>query len=507
MLLLALVALLYGLSLYLRQDQPESVRAFWTANVWALALVIGTFSVSSHAPGSLLLPWVAMTVDWIHALGVAFWVGGVCALALVLPAALRPYEGEARRLALLVVMRRFSRWATVCVLVVVTSGVYSALNWFYRPADLTQTSYGGALILKLLLVALLLLVGGLHHLALRPHLGARVEARLNVEPARRGYKRLLGAVLSFSGSLRLEVIAVLAVLGAVGLLSATPVPPPDFVQENLPAPSQTQNTALYSVTLSLSPGGPGVNSYDVLVLRDETPLDDVRVQVQWVNPLRDWRGTRHTAENVENGLYVAAGDDLDRPGQWWALVTLSSAAGEKVYLAFDWSIDANASVVDTRPFTLLHGLALGGVAAAVIFAFYPLLQGYARRLDFSPRAVLVALGAVCISVLLLVGGFMAVQDSRARYQALLFPPPQVVNTVLPDTDSLERGRALFVASCGDWPTVERDFNALREGALRLRDEALYDAVLNGWRALPPCASPLTPEQRWDIVNYFRTLGD
>ena len=37
-------------------SQPENVRAFWVANVWGMALVLGTFSVASHAAGSLLLP-------------------------------------------------------------------------------------------------------------------------------------------------------------------------------------------------------------------------------------------------------------------------------------------------------------------------------------------------------------------------------------------------------------------------------------------------------------------
>src|SRR5690606_11070755 len=88
--LLALVALLHGLSIYLRGQRPGLVRAFWTANVWAAALAVGTFSVTSHAAGSLLWPWAAVFNDWLHLLAVGVWTGGLAALVLTLPVALRP---------------------------------------------------------------------------------------------------------------------------------------------------------------------------------------------------------------------------------------------------------------------------------------------------------------------------------------------------------------------------------------------------------------------------------
>src|SRR5690606_906072 len=127
-----------------------------------------TFSAGSHAAGSTLWPWVAVIADWLHTLAVGLWAGALGALALVLPPALAPLEGEARRLALLAALRRFSRLAVACLAIVVTTGVYSALNWRYTPGDLTTTTYGGALIVKLIFVAGLLLVALGHHVAVRP---------------------------------------------------------------------------------------------------------------------------------------------------------------------------------------------------------------------------------------------------------------------------------------------------------------------------------------------------
>ncbi|HVU14126.1 MAG TPA: copper resistance protein CopC, partial [Phototrophicaceae bacterium] len=112
MILLIILAGLFAISLWFRERQPEIVRASWVASVWVVALIMGTFSVASHAAGSLLLPWLAIISDWLHGMAVGFWAGGVAALALVAPVALQPYTGDQRRQALLAALRRFTRLAT-----------------------------------------------------------------------------------------------------------------------------------------------------------------------------------------------------------------------------------------------------------------------------------------------------------------------------------------------------------------------------------------------------------
>ena len=100
--------LLFVLEFY--KDQfPQLTRGIWNGLAWMGALLIGVTMVTSHAAGSLLLPWMALAVNWLHAVAVAFWVGGIMALVLILPVALEPYSGDARRQALMAVMPRFSR--------------------------------------------------------------------------------------------------------------------------------------------------------------------------------------------------------------------------------------------------------------------------------------------------------------------------------------------------------------------------------------------------------------
>jgi copper transport protein len=484
MLLLALVALLHGLSVYYRSVYPETVRPFWTANTWAMALVLGTWSIASHAAGSLLWPWAAIGVDWLHLLAVGFWAGGLATLVLTLPVALRPYQDEERRLALLAALSRFSRVAALSVAVVIATGVYSAFNWINTPADVTETPYGGALVAKLALVAALLLAGLTHYLALRP------------ERFRR-WSRLLARAGQFKQTLRLEALMALPVLAASALLSATPVPVPELPRQAVEAATATQTIGDWNVTMTITPGGPGINTYDVLLESGDASPPDVRLQV--VHPALDRRSAWLEAEPVEGGLYASVGDEIDRAGIWWTLVDIGGARA-----AFEWNISEAAPVVQARDPGLLNVLALGGVAAAIGLVVYPFARQFYYRLDLSPGSVALALGATATTALFVIVGVITIQNTQAQYEAALYPTPQVVNTVLPDAASLERGRALFDTYCATWQNFSGDLNALIERLPRTRDEELYAAVREGWRGLPPCAGTLSDEQVWDVVNYVRS---
>lgn len=64
---------------------------------------------------------------------------------------------------------------------------------------------------------------------------------------------------------------------------------------------------------------------------------------------------------------------------------------------------------------------------------------------------------------------------------------------------------MFSTLCGGWVGT-RDFAELVERLPRLRDEAVYLAVVQeGWWSLPPCAQSLLEDERWDLVNYIRSL--
>ncbi len=488
---LILTVLLFGASLYFRKNQPETVRPFWVANAWGAAFILGTHSVLSHAAGSTLWPWVGIAVDWLHILAVGFWTGGLVALVGVLPIALKPYAGEQERQALLAVLRRFSRVAIVSLVVVITTGIYSTSNWITAPDEAT-TTFGLSLAVKLLMVALLIGVGALHHMALRPERYAAL-------------KRFAEQTGRFRNTLRLESALVMGTLIGVGWLSATPVPVPESALIELESPTQTQTLDGIAVTLSLSPGGPGVNTYDISAEDNGETVTAAEITLTVIDPQRDERGDPHLAEAVDGGLFVTAGDEIDREGEWWALIDLTRN-GETQRFAYTWQITDEAAVIQTRPPEIQNILALMLVLIAVGWAIAPLVRRVAATLNMDAVSVTIAIGATVLTVIMLGVGFVVVQDAQQRSQALSNPPPEVVNTVLPDQASLDRGRSLYTEYCIQWQQNSRNFNELLDRLPRTGDDDLYAITANGWRDLPPCEGDLSETERWDVVNYFRTLG-
>jgi hypothetical protein len=292
------------------------------------------------------------------------------------------------------------------------------------------------------------------------------------------------------------------VLLAVGYLSATPIPRPEIAGQTVPPPSATQVVDGYTVTTMITPGGPGINTYDVQVERDGQPVDGLTVSMRIVEPSRDRRSDWHSLESIGDGLYASVGDDLSRVGEWWTLVDIGSGA-EMTRVAFDWQISADAAVIETRPPTILNLLALLGVLAALIYAACPLLSRFYRALDLSPQAVTVALGALAAAAGVIVLGVYLTRQSSEQIDLATYPPPQVVNVTLPDESSLARGRALFETACAAWQG-NGDVQELVRRLPRLRDEELYAAVTDaGWWSLPPCR--LSGNDGWDVVNYLRLL--
>ena len=123
----------------------------------------------------------------------------------------------------------------------------------------------------------------------------------------------------------------------------------------------------------------------------------------------------------------------------------------------------------------------------------------------SPLTGIIAIIAVFGSIALMVFAAQIVADQQRAYEESLNPPPEVLNTVLPSAESIQRGETLYADHCLVWQGQSGDFRALRNQLDDFRDDFLYNVTVNGWRDLPPCEGDLTDEQRWDIINYIRTF--
>jgi putative copper export protein/mono/diheme cytochrome c family protein/peroxiredoxin len=148
-----------------------ATRRDWiAARAQALALgglALALASAASHAaaigPGAA---W-AVAVDISHVIATGLWVGGLPALALLLHAAGRDDDAQARTTTHRTA-RRFSYVALVAVLVLVASGSASAVAQVGSVAALAGTTHGHLLLAKLALLIPILALAAVNRVQLLP---------------------------------------------------------------------------------------------------------------------------------------------------------------------------------------------------------------------------------------------------------------------------------------------------------------------------------------------------
>jgi mono/diheme cytochrome c family protein len=96
-----------------------------------------------------------------------------------------------------------------------------------------------------------------------------------------------------------------------------------------------------------------------------------------------------------------------------------------------------------------------------------------------------------------------------------------VNPVPADETSLQRGGVLYSIYCstchgqkgqGDGPLAEyfeeRPLRPLTSANVTTQfDGQLFRTISEGFSRMPSQSEALSPRERWDVINYIRTLGD
>jgi putative copper resistance protein D len=118
-----------------------------TAAPFALALALALLPVPTLAGHSLGhgRAWVQAPLDFLHVVAAAVWVGGVFALAVIVP------RGEVA-----VAARRFARVALVALFVLAATGIGRTLGELASASQLWTTGYGRAIVAKSALLVVLL---------------------------------------------------------------------------------------------------------------------------------------------------------------------------------------------------------------------------------------------------------------------------------------------------------------------------------------------------------------
>ncbi len=384
-----------GALLFARDDRWFRSVAF----LLGLAL-LGTNSLFSHASSSTdALPAVA--ADYLHLVATALWVGGLIMFVSVIGPVRRAFPSPAVTLGNLVA--NFTNFARASVAILIITGLYSAWLQVGSIEGLLTTTYGQALLVKLLLILPLLGVGAINMLL--THRG--LEAGKDVWAGR--LRNLVGT----------EITLALGVFAAVGVMTSISPARTTLNTRALAAPEPLDNTIIIAqeeddlnIQLEITPGWIGENTFTLTITgEDGSPVTDaslirMRFTAQGIGE------SELRPANVGNGVYSIAGSNLSVPGEWRIRTVIQRPGEFDTLVDFEPTmdvapaappppiIDVNAPLPNRVPALLLSGvlcLAGGGFFLAE------------NRHNLKRGAVLLGAGLALVGGVFLGSGAQALQ--------------------------------------------------------------------------------------------------
>lgn len=522
----AVLALPVGGLVILWAAQGAAARRLGAALGVAGALVyLGATASVSHAAAGTGAFWGAAS-DFVHLLAASVWIGMLAPLTLLFLWAQRGLSRGERFPVLATALQRFSILALLSVALLMVSGAVNAVIEVGRLADLLQSGYGRALLVKLLLLLPLLGIAGANAYLLRPRLVEEAEA------GRRDVEALVAEEARLSRTLVWELGAAIAVLAAVAVLvQLTPT------RAKLATPTQgagkyteTLEREGISATLVIDPNEPGINTFEVYLTGAVDTVESVRLQ--FVSP-GGLAGDRRLILDATNPptLYVGRGPYLTEAGRWQVIVDIRRTTQD---MALRFPVRVGGAVAETAPRS-------GGAFAAPLEASLP-------RLALVAGAVVLAALVVGLSLRPagIVGGYLSLWAEAAAEQfsgRRLGPVASLAvllavgiglgavvgahvhggpgedtgeNPIEASAESIARGEMLFLTLCSQCHGETGRGDGPLASSLKLPPANLYlhvpyhpDAfffrvITNGLAGvMPGFKEQLSEEDRWHILNFLR----
>lgn len=468
---------------------PATPRTRWFAAGVALLLPL-TISLGSHAAAEVQ-PILPVLADWVHLLATSTWVGGLIYFVAGLWAT-RLLEPTMRTCLTARLIPRFSALALLSVGILSLTGLYSAILRIGTFEALTSTWYGRTLIFKLAVVLPMLMLGAVNLFNTRPAMkraAAQAEGHTSVLAR---FRRLVGG----------EVTLGVAVLLSVGVLTA--LPPPQLTSTP-PALDFSTEVDDLSLTLNITPGRVGLNTFTVSLYSSGQPVEQAKeVALRFTPTTANVPPSEAQLIGQGNGQYTIKGSYLSLPDAWQVQAVVRRQ--DKFDTFANFTVDISPTAASTYSWPQVNGALLLITAVAYAFA----IRGLSRtRPQWLGWGVAPALALVWVGL------------------ALFFRPPLnveagPVNPIPPNAASLNAGQALYERNClschgptglGDGP-VGLTLNP-RPADLTQHtipgvhpDSQLYEWISEGFpgSVMPAFRATLSEEERWHLVNYIRTLA-
>jgi copper transport protein len=316
-----------------------------------LALLVLAPAVGGHAAASSPA-WALVPIQTIHVAAMGAWVGGLLGLILVLPRATRALPAGRPRMALLyAVLLRFSPIALVSVAALTVAGTGLALLHLTTLYDLTDTAYGRAILVKVVLLVVIIGIAVVQRELLLPRLKRLAAGEEPEAPSAPDRAAAPAGVPSAAPTapasvpaappaatgrhvrlaLRSELTLLLAVLVATGALAGY-APPKSL--SNGPV-SVTRDVGRIQLQLTVDPARRGPNAMHLYAIgADGQPVRSAEdLKVRAVPPGR--AGGSDVPVDVPfvisgPGHWTAASVPLGTAGGWTVEVTLRTSAFDQV---------------------------------------------------------------------------------------------------------------------------------------------------------------------------------
>lgn len=288
--------------------------ARWAGNIRrddaivALFGLIGLFAtaMSGHAASEQTLRAFAIGVHVVHLVAVAFWIGGVLLLGVLVGQRTTPATLHGA-------VKRFSPLAIAAVVVIIVTGTAATGLRILGPADLVDTVYGRALLVKILLILPLIGLGALNRYWVQPRL-------VRSEPGR-ATRRLRQTTAA-------EVAIMVVILVAASTL--TTVAPPDSLGYGTDGPGaapdftgivDTFETAGMSFTLRALPEPLTVGRQNITleieqIEETEAEVHSVFLVTRSPEEGPDGEGDNHRFTQIDDETWYLSGIIMPSSGLW-----------------------------------------------------------------------------------------------------------------------------------------------------------------------------------------------
>jgi len=455
-----------------------------------LALLF-TVSLTSHA-ATEPHPVLPVLDDWLHLLGMTIWFGGLVYLLSGLRA-LKGLEDKTRTRLTSILASRFSNLAVVSVLLIGLTGLYSAVLRVGSVSALLTSIYGHAMLLKQVFVVILLGIAGINLLFFTPQLK---RARLSGT----GNSTL---VARFGKMVLVEILVAGLLLASVSLLTYLP---PARITPRLLELTGTQYVDDLRMDISISPGLVGQNTFILKLASNGAPVQSVKNALLRFTP---HEGNIPPSEiqliGQGNGIFTAKGTYLSLPGHWQVQAVVRRENKFDAFANFDFTLNS--------PGAANESLNIPRQAGAVLILI-GLLVGLNLRPGSAKPLIRVGVGGL-VSLSILGVGLFYVSRPVAAANANANPVP-------PNAESVAAGKAVYEVHCvpchgetgkGDGPLGvvlnPRPADLSQHAVPGVHTDAqLYEWITNGFpgSAMPAWKAKLSDTDRWNLVNFMRTLA-